>query len=95
YPDINDNGYISFYNGWVNLYDGVNINVLANDPGVYYVKTQIGNDGSVAWRYSDDGQLNNQEIYVYDGSTTHQITRNNVGDAEFQLNSVHPETLTY
>lgn len=82
-PEINNSGQVVWRGGGIWLYDGSGseeISHTGEDP-------HISDNGEVVWMDSAAADGNDTEIFLYDGTTTTQLTHNNDDDLNPQINA--------
>lgn len=83
-PKINSSGYITFEKGGnIFLYNGSLTTQISTTPYCAYPK--INSKGQVVWTGGTNSS-NTEEIYLYDGTQTIQLTNNSVPDGDPQIN---------
>jgi hypothetical protein len=81
-PEINDNGYIVWQGRGIWLYDGF----TAEEISEYGSDAQISNNGEVVWSQYETTLGGDTEIFLYDGTSTIQLTNNSYADRYPQIN---------
>ncbi len=82
-PEINDHGHIVWRGGGIWIYDGVSAEKISEDSS----HAQISNNGEVVWSSFEATAGDDTEIFLYDGTTTTQLTHNNDDDALPHINA--------
>ena len=90
YPQINNSGWVVWDGPGVWLYDGTTPSLIPD--GSYGMVPHINDNGWVVWFACDAGPSyscpeGDFEIYVYDGTSTRQITDNDYDDCNPKVNN--------
>jgi serralysin len=91
-PQISNNGHVvwvvrndgSNEDGEIYLYDGFSVRNISNNPASDDFEPQINDNGQVVWRGHDGSDT---EIFLYDGSSTIQLTDDEYGDSFPKINN--------
>ncbi len=94
YPRLSDNGHAVWREHYVGvgsrpmLYNGTSIVVLSYVYSYYACLPRINSTGRVVWHEGIQPDRNDQEIFLYDGTGTIQLTDNAYTDDEARINNI-------